>query len=450
MMVLGCALSNEADLQSVCQLLEGSDFYYYEHSKIFCALKRAVEKNKPVDIYLISTDLKEMDQLDKVGGIPYLVTLVQYAGTSAYVEEYCAELKEKSLRRQGIFLVDELRRNLLNPSEKPIEIMEQFIHKTAKFRSGESSKEDLTVGDVLSKNHSSIEEKSLLDQLFSRKAYFKEHGKPFMHGIPTGFTDLDKEAVILRPANLVIVAARPAMGKTAFALNIAAHLCFDQKKPVAFISLEMGREQLAERLLAMKSGISGEELSRGTFKEDKDEILRNAAESIVGAPFFVCDSLFPNISSILTYARRMKNSHGIELLIIDYLQLLEGNHYKGNRQYEVAEISRGLKMLAMELQIPIIAIAQLSRKVEERTDKMPILSDLRDSGQIEQDSDAVVFLYREGYYNPSSNKKEAQVSLKKNRHGSLTSVTLVFEPENGSFHDLTQEEPNEEEPFDGL
>jgi replicative DNA helicase len=433
-MVLGCMLTSRDSLGKALEILQEDDFFYPSHSYIFLVLKQEYKAGRPVDAHLLSMELKRQDMLKEVGGVAYIISLSQCAATSLYIDEYSSLIKNKSYSRQAIILTKEALKELSNDPKDPGLIVHNFNRRLQGLGRKYLSDERVAIGEVLSGRKSAVATTSFLDRLKIRRDYFQKKGTPYLTGLPTGFHDLDQKAIILEETNLIVIAGRPAMGKTAFALNILANICFNQGLPVGFMSLEMGRDQLVERLLSMKTGVSGEKIKRGTSSEKEWGNLTAEITQLSHAQFFILDQGVDNVSQVASKARRLKEEEGIHLLAIDYLQLLGSDTNNDSRQYEVAEISRTLKKLAMELKIPIIVIAQLSRKVEERNDKRPFLSDLRDSGQIEQDSDAVLFVYREEYYKASPNNiGKAEIILAKNRHGPTVSVNLAFKKESGAF-----------------
>lgn len=392
MMVLGCMLTNANSLNIGADGLDSHDFYFTEHKIIFQILKSAYAKDCPADVHLVCEELKRIENLDAVGGAAYVVTLAQYAGTSAYPEQYIEVVKEQSIRRKLIQQGDELKKRALDPSAGVENILEVASKGLTSISLNLSGDDVASVGEVLSGEKSNVSSSSVIEKLEERYLYFKKEGESIITGVPTGFDEIDRKTTLLEDTNLIILAARPAMGKTALALNIAANTSLNEKKAVGIISLEMGRDQLTERLLSLNTGVPGEDLKRGTFSEAQLESLREEGEKLGKAPLFILDHNCQTISKVTSQARHLKEKHDIQLLVVDYLQLLGTTQRAESRQYEVAEISRKLKLLAMELQIPILCISQLSRRVEDRADKRPLLSDLRDSGQVEQDADVVIFL----------------------------------------------------------
>ncbi len=436
MMVLGCMLTNINALNVACDSLNDTDFYYMEHKLVYQVLKSAYKQDRSIDIHLASEELKSQGKLKAVGGVLYLTTLAQYAGTSAYIEEYCKILRDRSLSRQAISIIDKAINELLNDLETPSKTIEKLHQQIIELGKRYSPNDKASIGEILTGNKSRIEPTPIIERLKSRQDFHKEHGKPFLTGLPTGFADLDQKVTILEDTNLVVVAGRPAMGKTAFTMNILSNICFNQNLPVGFISLEMGADQLVERILSLRTGIAGEKIKRGTFDETEYRKLIEEVSQRIKSKFFIHDQAISTVSQVVSRARKLKDEEDIRILAIDYLQLLGTDAGNDSRQYEVAEVSRTLKRLSMELKIPIIAVSQLSRKVEERNSKRPFMSDLRDSGQIEQDADAIMFVYREEYYDPNSKKGQAEIILSKNRHGPTVNVSLSFRSDCGAFSNL--------------
>ena len=440
MMVLGCMLSGRPAMSAASSALDCEDFYFNEHKIIFQSLKRLSKEGRPGDIHLLALELKGSGQLETAGGVAYLMDLAQYAGTSPHVHEYIEILKSKSYSRQAYLLLEAGQKEFLSESVDPTHLAEKYHHKLIDLGKRYSSSEKSSVGEILSGAKSRIDPIPLIERIEERQQYYKLQGKPFMAGMPTGFTDLDRETTILEDTNLIVIAARPAMGKTALAINMANHVCIEQRKPVAIFSLEMGADQLVERFLALRTGIPGERIKRGALTDLDFSRLKEEEEALRAAKLFVYDQNCSSISQIITKARRLKEEEDISLYIIDYLQLMQGGGRVESRQYEVAEISRRLKLLAMELKTPFICISQLSRKVEERQGHRPLMSDLRDSGQIEQDSDVVIFIQRREYYDPNDKPGRAELIVAKNRNGGSTpSISLHFDGRCGRFSNLTQE-----------
>ncbi|MDP1608973.1 MAG: replicative DNA helicase [Chlamydiales bacterium] len=443
MMVLGCMLSDRFALSSAVSALDLDDFYFHEHQIIFQALKNIFYKKKPGDIHLVAQELKMTSQLQTAGGIAYLTDLAQFAGTSAHVHEYIQLLKAKTYSRKAYFILEEGRQEFLSDPLDPSVLAEKYHQKLIHLGKKYASSDKASMGEILSGSKSRVDPIPLIERIEGRQQYYKRIGKPFMTGIPTGFVELDKETTILEETNFIVVAARPAMGKTALAINIANHVCIEQNKSVAFFSLEMGADQLGERFLSLRTGIAGEKIKRGMLSDEDVQLLKKEEEILRTAKMFVCDQNCTTIAQVVTKARQLKEEEDVSLYIIDYLQLMQGAGRAESRQYEVAEISRKLKLLAMEMKTPIVCIAQLSRKVEERQGHRPMMSDLRDSGQIEQDSDVVLFIQRQAYYSSFKQKAElekAEIIVAKNRNGGATpSLFLGFDGACGKFTNPTKE-----------
>lgn len=438
MMVLGCMLTSPHSLSVSSEGLSSEDFYYAEHKTIFRTLKTLYNRpDSETDLHLVCEELRRQDKLKSVGGVSYITSLAQFAGTSAFIEEYCKILQDKSYSRQQINIFNSAQDELLEDKEDPYRIAEKYFQRLIDLGKRYSPNDKAAIGEILSGSKSRVDPTPLIEKLKSRQEFYKEHGKPCLTGLPTGFKDFDDKVTILEDTNLIVMAGRPAMGKTALALNILSNICFDQNLPVGFISLEMGADQLVERLLSMRTGVSGEKIKRGTFSDDELKKLSEHEKLLKGTKFFIHDQAVSSVSQVVSRARRLKDEEDIRILAVDYLQLLGTDSGGESRQYEVAEVSRTLKRLAMELRIPIIVISQLSRKVEERTDKRPLMSDLRDSGQIEQDADAIIFVYRRSYYDSNDKPEQAEILLRKNRHGPEASIVLNFKVECGAFNNFT-------------
>lgn len=390
MMVLGCMLTSIGSLNVAADLLEESDFYYSEHKIVFDALRSCYKQDKPADVHLVSEELKRMDKLKAAGGISYLTTLAQYAGTSAYIEEYADLVRNKSLLRRMVHAAQEVEKTALEEPENVHEALDQaqqkFFHisQTANPVAGIHIKEIITGAKAASKL-------PYLKELQEKQEKFQTRGPddPGITGIPTHYVDLDKLINGLSPSNLMIVAGRPAMGKTAFALNVAESVCFKNNLPVGIFSLEMTAEQLLHRIICSQSEVESDKIKTGSLNGVEFQRVVAAVNMMQKHTMIIDDQPGLKITDLRARARRMKEAHGIELLIVDYLQLLSGSGYSRNvenRQNEISEISRLLKTLARELNVPVICASQLSRKVEERTGHRPMMSDLRESGCLTGDA----------------------------------------------------------------
>jgi replicative DNA helicase len=448
MMVLGCMLSNRHSHASSASALESSDFFFDEHKLIFQVLRRLYREEKPGEIHLTAEELKKNDHLQAIGGVAYLTALAQFAGTSAHIHEYIEILKAKSFNRQASLLLEEAKKAFISDPPDPNNIAEKVHRRLHDLGKRYSNSDKASIGEILTGAKSRTDPIPLIERIEERQHYFKIHKKPFMTGVPTGFIEIDNETTILEETNLVVVAARPAMGKTAFAINIANYVCSEKKKAVGIFSLEMGADQLVERFLSLRTGIPGEKIKRGSLS-DMDMMRIKEQESFLrSAKLFIHDQNCGTIGQIVSKAKSLKEEEDVSLIIIDYLQLLNAGGHAESRQYEVAEISRKLKLLAMEIRTPILCVSQLSRKVEERQGHRPMMSDLRDSGQIEQDSDVVIFIQRPDYYDPLDKPGMAELIVAKNRNGGTTpSIQLHFDGKSGKFSSQIKETPRQTRPF---
>ena len=437
MMVLGCMLTNINSLNIAADALDETDFYYTEHQIVFQALKAAYKNDKPADVHLIAEELKRQEKLKAIGGVSYLTTLAQYAGTSAYVEEYTDLVRDKSILRKMIQSAQEIEKNALNEPEDVSIILDEAQQKFFTISQSANPNAGLIIKDILSgiKATSKI---PYLKELQEKQERFLQRGPEDLGitGIPTHFLEFDKMVNGLNNSNLMILAARPAMGKTAFALNIAENVCFKSGVPVGIFSLEMTSEQLLHRIICSQAEVESDKIKTGSLNGIEYQRIVSAVSSMMKSTMVIDDQPGLKITDLRARARRMKETYGIGLLVIDYLQLIAGSGMSRsaeNRQNEISEISRLLKTLARELNLPIICLSQLSRKVEERTGHRPMMSDLRESGSIEQDSDIVMFLLRREYYDPYDKPGLAELIVAKNRHGGVGNINLTFRKELAQF-----------------
>lgn len=432
MMVLGCMLTSINGLNIGADGLDDSNFYYTEHKIIFQALKNAYKNDKPADVHLICEELKRQDKLKAVGGAAYLTTLAQYVGTSAYVEEYVSLVRDKALLRSMIHAAQIVEKKALDEPQNVLETLDDAQQLFFQISQSANPMGGKLIGEILSgvKSESSI---PYLKELQERQENYAQRG-PEDHGI-TGvvshFTDLDKMLNGLNNSNLMILAARPAMGKTAFALNVAENVCFKNKMPVGVFSLEMSAEQLVHRIICSQAEVESDKIKTGSLNGIEYQRIVSAVNEMQGHVMIIDDQPGLKITDLRARARRMKESYNIGFLVIDYLQLITGSGSRGheNRQNEISEISRMLKNLARELNIPVLCLSQLSRKVEERPGHRPMMSDLRESGSIEQDSDIVMFMLRREYYDPNDKPGMAELIVAKNRHGGVGSINLTYRKE---------------------
>lgn len=433
MMVLGCMLTSYNSLNVAVDALDEQDFYYLEHKIVFRGMKQLYKKDKPSDIHLLAEELKKENKLEEVGGIAYLTNLAQYAGTSAYLEEYAELVKDKSLLRQMISVSEEITKKALEEPQEVQSLLDEAQGYFFQISQRANANAGVHIKDLLSglKSSSQI---PYLKQLQEKQEEFQLHGNNALKisGLPTHLTDLDKLINGLSPSNLMILAARPAMGKTALAVNIAENICFKEQKPVGIFSLEMTSEQLLHRIISSQSEVEAEKIKTGSINGTEYQRIVGTVNHIQNSTMIIDDFPGLKITDLRARARRMRETHKIEFLVIDYLQLIGGSGTSRsveNRQNEVSEISRMLKTLARELNIPILCLSQLSRKVEERQGHRPMMSDLRESGSLEQDSDLVMFLLRREYYDPYDKPGQAELIIAKNRHGSVGSINLTYRKE---------------------
>jgi replicative DNA helicase len=421
--VLGSMLVDKDAVITAIEILKPDDFYRNEHIEIFSAILDLYEKNKVIDILTLKEQLRVRGKYDVINGFEYLASLTNPMFSISNVEYYAKIIEEKSVLRKLIKATSEISQDSYDASDEVTSIMEQAEKKIFDISQRKSARSYSQIKDVLIDTFANLE-----------KLYNQKEG---ITGIPSGFTDLDNKTLGFNPGNLVIVAARPAMGKSAFALNIATNAAIKSNVSVVYFSLEMTKEELTNRILSSESMVDNMKVRSGKI-EDEDWIsLTKAAGTISEAKIFLDDSSGITPIELRAKCRRMKMEHNIGLIIIDYLQLMDASKNNQSRQADISEISRALKILAKELGVPIIALSQLSRAPEARTDHRPMLSDLRESGAIEQDADMVMFLYRDDYYNQETDKKNiAEIILAKNRGGSTGTVELLWLGQYAKFVNL--------------
>jgi len=417
--LLGAILIDTDAIVKIADGLTTLDFYDQRHARIYEALLALYEKRSQIDVLTLADQLRGTGFLDMVGGPAYLTELTNYVPTAAHVEQYADIVAQKAMRRRLIAASQDMA--LLGQDET--KSLKELIEE-AETRLFEVSKQHVKQ-DIVSLENILAESFERLDDLH------KDKGR--LRGIPTGFRDLDDMLAGLQRSDLLILAARPAMGKTAFVLNLAHKIATQAKEPVLIFSLEMGKEQLVDRLLAMESGVDAWALRTGNLTDNDFERIGEAMGTLSEAKIFIDDTPGITVGDLRTKARREAHNQKLGLIIVDYLQLMSGgSRYasEGNRVQEISEISRGLKGVARELNVPLIALSQLSRSVENRSPQIPQLADLRESGSIEQDADIVAFLYREEYYNPETERKNIMdVLIKKHRNGPTGGVELYFDRE---------------------
>lgn len=440
MMVLGCMLTSINGLNIAADGLDDADFYYSEHKIIFQVLKTAYKSDKPADVHLVCEELKRQDKLKAVGGAAYVTTLAQYAGTSAYLEEYVAIVRDKAILRQMIHVAQAVEKTALEEPPSVLEALDDAQQMFFKISQSANPASGKLIGEILS-GVKAESNQAFLKELQERQETYQINGPQDsgITGVQSHFKDLDKMINGLGNSNLMILAARPAMGKTAFALNVAENVCFKGNIPVGVFSLEMSAEQLVHRIICSQSEVESSKIKTGALNGIEFQRIVAAVNQMQNHVMVIDDQPGLKITDLRARARRMKESYGIGFLVIDYLQLITGSGTRSqeNRQNEISEISRMLKNLARELGIPILCLSQLSRKVEERPGHRPMMSDLRESGSIEQDSDIVMFMLRREYYDPMDKPGMAEVIVAKNRHGGVGSVNLTYRKEIVQFANYT-------------
>lgn len=441
MMVLGCMLTSVNGLNIAADGLDDSDFYFTEHKIIFQALKTAYKDDKPADVHLICEELKRQDKLKAVGGASYITTLAQYAGTSAYIEQYTELVRDKAILRKMIHASQIIEKKALEEPEDVLDTLDEAQQLLFAISQSAHPASGMLVKDILS----GVKAESgapYLKELQERQERYQQRGPEDsgITGIPTHFIDLDKMLNGFNNSNLMILAARPAMGKTALATNIAENICFKSNLPVGIFSLEMSAEQLVHRIICSQSEVQSEKIKNGSLNGSEYQRIVESVHAMQNHVMVIDDQPGLKVTDLRARARRMKETYGIRFLIIDYLQLISGSgsfRTQENRQNEISEISRMLKNLARELNVPIMCLAQLSRKVEERPGHRPMMSDLRESGSIEQDADVVMFLLRHEYYDPNNKPGMGELIIAKNRHGAIGNVNLTYRKELAQFANYT-------------
>ena len=420
----GILIENEA-INRVTEILDPDDFYRDAHRKIFNALINLSERDEPADLITLTNELRKTDQLDSIGGASYLTSLIDSVPTAANIEYYAKIVKEKAILRKLIQTSTEI----ITQSYEDRGDVEVFLDEAERaiFEISEKRVRPsfYSIRDIVKESFKTIE------RLFQKKE--------LVTGVPSGFKELDRMTAGFQPSDLIIIAGRPSMGKTAFCLNVAQYAAIENKIPVAVFSLEMSKEQLVIRMLCSEAHVEGTRLRTGYLNESDWPKLTIAAGNLSEAPIYIDDTAALSVLELRAKARRLKADHGLGMVIIDYLQLMKGRARVENRQQEISEISRSLKALSKELSIPVIAVSQLSRKTEERTGNRPQLSDLRESGAIEQDADLIIFIYRDEIYNRAEdnpNRGKAEVIIGKQRNGPIGKIDLAFLDKFTTFKDL--------------
>lgn len=423
--VIGSMFLEKNALQKACEVLNPEAFYFNNNAKIFGTIKDMAEKKVPIDFTTVTTELKNKNILTEVGGVEYLTEILDSVATAANIDQYIKSVEESSLLRKLIEVSTNITTSAYTPEKSVNETIDDAERKILSVVKNRRSSEFRAIKDVLIQTQKNLE---ILSQ-----------AKSDVTGIATGWYDIDKLTTGLHGGQLIIIAARPAMGKTAFALNLATNVALTSGQTVALFNLEMGAEQLANRMLSSQGQVEGNKIATGKLLNDDWKRINEAISQLSDAKLYMDDTAGLTIGEIRSKCRRLASSdEGLGLVVIDYLQLITSStNYGGNRQQEVSDISRSLKTMALELNIPVIALAQLSRAVDSRENKRPIISDLRESGSIEQDADIVAFLYRDDYYNKEkvtdSNTSISEFIVAKHRNGPTKTIELLFKRDTSTF-----------------
>lgn len=434
--VLSAMFLSRNALDKTFEMVDETAFYYDNNRKIFNCLKKLYDDNAPIDMTTITTELRNEGILEEIGGVIYLTEVLNTESTAANIDYYLKIISDDALLRRLIEVSNEVNQMGYDTTQNVSDTLDEAERKILSIVKDKRSTEFQNIKDVVYRVQKNLQ--TLAET------------KGDITGIPTGWTDFDKITSGLHENQLIIIGARPAMGKTAFALNLATNVAVSTNKSVALFNLEMGSEQLANRMLSSLGQIEGYKFMSGKLNNNDYVKFNEALSQLEDTNIFIDDTPGITIGEIRSKCRRLKTSAtGLDLVIIDYLQLISGGkNYGANRQQEVSDISRSLKMLAMELNIPVIALCQLSRTVESREDKRPLMSDLRESGSIEQDADIVAFLYRDDYYNKAArtdnNTSLSELIIGKHRNGTTGTINLLFKRDTSTFLNFTNEgEKNE-------
>lgn len=432
--LLGAILLSDTSFPDLLETVKYKDFYDQRHAKIFHAMTALYQHHSPIDLLTLTAELRKEKELKSVGGAAYLTELTNFVPTATHAEAYARIVANAAIRRRLISAGTAIAESGFEEGKDLTEVL------------GSAEKELYTVTDQITKTeYSSLE--SLLAEAFDRMEELQKN-KGALRGLKTGYRDLDKITAGLQKGDLIILGARPAMGKTTLAQNIAYNVSTVNNRGVLFFSLEMSASEIVDRMISEVSGVDNWNIRTGNITEDDYARISDAYEEMGSAPFYIDDSSGISVLELRNKARRAAHDHDIGLIVIDYLQLLQGtDRYAGQRVQEVTEISRGLKQLARELEVPVIALSQLNRSVEGRDDNRPVLSDLRESGSIEQDADIVMFLHRPDYFN--RNKEDyvethiTELIIAKHRHGAIGKVELYFDNKHTRFLSLDKEHVEE-------
>jgi len=421
--VLGAVFLSKDALNTAIEILRPEDFYKTAHQRIFQTMVDLYEKGEPVDLVTVTAELQDHKLLDEIGGVTYLTEIASSVPTAANIEYYAKIVEEKSLLRRLIHTATKIANDGYSREDDVTAIIADAEKYILEISQNRNTGGFIPIRDALMETYERIE--------------FLSQRRGDITGISTGYTDLDKMTAGLQRSDLIILAARPSVGKTAFALNLAQNVAAREGETVAIFSLEMGATQLVQRMICAEGNLDASRMRSGTLEEDDWQKLTMAIGTLAKAPIYIDDTPGITVMDIRAKCRRLQAEKGLGLILIDYLQLIHGRGRGDNRQQEVSEISRTLKGIARELNVPVIALSQLSRGVEQRQDKRPLMSDIRESGSIEQDADIVAFLYRDDYYDKETeNKNVIEVIIAKQRNGPTGTVELAFLKEYNKFVSL--------------
>lgn len=437
MSLLGALLIDTDAIIKIADSIFPEDFYDERHKRIYEAIAVLYDKHSPIDVLTLTNQLRTQGYLDLIGGASYITELTNFVPTAAHVEQYAEIVRQAAMRRRLI----QASQEIIDLGYDEARSLEELVEEAETRMFGVSQQH-------IKQNITSLED--ILSDSFERlDELHKDTGK--IRGVPTGFKDLDNILAGLQRSDLFVLAARPSMGKTALSLNIAHNVALQSEQAVLLFSLEMSKEQLVDRMLAVESGVDAWALRTGNLSDSDFEKIGEAMGSLSEAQIYIDDTPGITVGDLRTKARREAHQRPLSLIMVDYLQLMSGGSRfsgDGNRVQEISEISRGLKQVARELNVPLVALSQLSRSVESRSPQIPQLSDLRESGSIEQDADVVAFIYREDYYNPETDRKHiTDILIKKHRNGPTGNVELYFDANKQRFRSLDRKHSNNE-PFD--
>jgi replicative DNA helicase len=446
MSVLGSMMLDPEAVEKVTEMLQPDDFYHPAHQILYRAMSSMRERNQAIDLLTVQEELRRLGQLEEVGGVPALVNLLESVPTAANAEHYARIVKEKSTLRRLLRAAHEIIRLVEEPELEVQQIVDQAEQAVYRVAEQGQSREFAEVGNLVM---------SVIGHFEERQHHLREHPGDFLMGISTGFRELDWILSGLKPSELIILAARPSVGKTSLAVNIAEHIAIRERKPVAIFSLEMSAEQLVQRMLCSQAGVSAQRLRRLQLTLDEWQLITHAADRLFNAQIYIDDTSSLSPIELRAKCRRLKSKlegRELGLIVVDYLQLMRSSNRRAeNRNQEIGEIARALKQIAREFNVPVLVLSQLSRSIERRENKRPMLSDLRDSGSIEAEADVVLFIHREEYYGDREatppvdpppgfvRQEEVELIVAKQRNGPTGKVTVAFQPDYSRFVSIDRE-----------